>query len=486
MTKKPGGLADQPDANVALNPIVGLAREDLVGAVSVMLRETAGNPARTFKHMKLFSDDVVKILRNDSDLAPGPKDRRFADAAWSANPFFKAGMQYYLAVQKGVGRWIDDLELDELERARATFVSGMIVDSIAPTNTLAGNPSALKRAIETGGGSLIKGLKNAYNDMVNNEGIVSQVDSRSFKVGENLATSKGAVVHRSEIMELIQYAPTTEEVHSIPQLIIPPQINKAYINDLSPEKSVVKFQADNGVQPFLISWRNPTKENRHWGLNEYVEAIIGAVGVICEITGSDKVNVVGACSGGITLATLLSRLAAEKDDRIGAATMMVCVLYPQRNDSEVGALVSDNGIKLARKRSAEKGILDGASLTRTFAWLRPNDLVWNYVINNYLHGEDPPAFDILHWNNDATNLTAALHSDYLRTYEEQPFANPGTTRTRGPHRRPNQGQERPFHPRRHHRPHHAVEGLLSLDAAVRIEKHRVRAVALGAYPGEVP
>lgn len=431
MAKKPAGLADQPDANMALNPIVGLAREDLIGAVSVMLRETAGNPARTLKHMKLFGEDVVKILRNDSELAPSPRDRRFADAAWAANPFYKAGMQYYLAVQKGVGRWIEDLELDELERARATFVSGMIVDSIAPTNALAGNPSAIKKAIETGGGSLIRGLRNAYNDIVNNDGIVSQVDSRPFKVGENLATTKGAVIHRSEIMEVIQYAPLTETVHAIPQLTIPPQINKAYINDLSPEKSVVRFQLENGIQPFLISWRNPTKEHRDWGLNEYVEAIIEAVGVVCEITGSKTVNLVGACSGGITMATLLSRLAADKDPRIGAATMMVCVLHPHRSDSEVGALVSDNGIRLARERSAKKGILEGSSLTRTFAWLRPNDLIWNYVINNYLHGEDPPAFDILHWNNDSTNLTAALHSDYLRTYEEQPFANPGTCELAG-------------------------------------------------------
>jgi polyhydroxyalkanoate synthase len=431
MARKPAGLDDQPDANVALNPIVGLAREDLIGAVSIMLRETAGNPARTLKHMKLFTDDVVKIVRGESDLAPDPKDRRFSDAAWQANPFYKAGMQYYLAVKKGMGRWIEDLELDELERARAAFVTGMIVDSIAPTNTLAGNPSALKKAIETGGGSLIKGLKNAYNDMVNNDGIVSQVDSRPFKVGENLATSPGAVVHRSEIMELIQYAPTTDKVHRIPQLIIPPQINKAYINDLTPEKSVIKYQCDNGIQPFLISWRNPTREHRHWGLGHYVEAIIEAIGIVCAITRSDTVNLVGACSGGITMATLLSRLAADGDQRAGAATMMVCVLHPQRIDSEAGALVSENGIKLARQRSAAKGILEGSSLTRTFAWLRPNDLIWNYVVNNYLHGEDPPAFDILHWNNDATNLTAALHSDYLRTYEEQPFAKPGTSELAG-------------------------------------------------------
>ena len=431
MAKKGVDLGGSEDANVALNPIVGLAREDLLGAVSVMLRETASKPSTTIKHARMFTNDVVKILTNKSEIAPGPKDKRFLDAAWTKNPFYRMGMQYYLAAQHSVERWIADLDLDELERARANFVSGMIIDSLAPTNTLAGNPSAIKKAVETGGGSLIRGLKNAYNDMVHNDGIVSQVDSRPFKIGENIATSPGAVIYRNEIMELIQYQPTTEQVHEIPLLIIPPQINKAYINDLTPEKSIIRYELSHGIQPFLISWRNPQVEHRDWGLDDYVEAIIRALDIIADVAGARKVNVAGACSGGITTATLLSRLKSLKDDRINSATLMVCVLHPQRNDSEAGALVSEHGIKLARERSAKKGILEGSSLARTFAWLRPNDLVWNYVINNYLHGEDPPAFDILFWNNDSTNLTAALHSDYLRVYEEQPFANPGTSEIAG-------------------------------------------------------
>jgi len=431
MSRKGVDLGGDGDANVALNPIVGLAREDLLGAVSVMLRETAAKPATTLKHARMFTDDVVKILTNKSEIAPSPKDKRFLDPTWSSNPFYRMGMQYYLAAQNSVNRWIADLELDELERARANFVSGMIIDSLAPTNTLAGNPSAIKKAVETGGGSLIRGLKNAYEDMVHNDGIVSQVDSRPFKIGENIASSPGAVIFRSEIMELIQYQPTTETVHEIPLLIIPPQINKAYINDLTPEKSIIRYELAHGIQPFLISWRNPQIEHRDWGLDEYVEAILKALDIIADVTGVKKVNVAGACSGGITTATLLSRLRAMKDARVNSATLMVCVLHPQRNDSEAGALVSEHGIKLARERSAKKGILEGSSLARTFAWLRPNDLVWNYVINNYLHGEDPPAFDILFWNNDSTNLTAALHSDYLRVYEEQPFANPGTSEVAG-------------------------------------------------------
>jgi polyhydroxyalkanoate synthase subunit PhaC len=315
MAAKKTPINDENEATGGLNPIVGIAREDLMGAVAVMLRETAGNPMRTMKHAQMFSDDVIKIMTNQSDLAPNPRDKRFMDGAWAANPFYKAGMQYYLAMERGTKRFIDDLELDDLERARATFVSGMIIDSVAPTNTLAGNPSAIKKAMETGGGSLIKGLRNAYNDMVHNDGIVSQVDSRPFKLGENLSISPGAVIYKTEIMELIQYAPTQEKVHAVPLLIIPPQINKAYINDLSPEKSIVKYECDNGLQPFLISWRNPQVEHREWGLADYVDSIIEAIGVICSISGSKTVNVAGACSGGITVATLLSKMAAAKDKR---------------------------------------------------------------------------------------------------------------------------------------------------------------------------
>ncbi|WP_397416574.1 alpha/beta fold hydrolase [Phenylobacterium sp.] len=423
-----GGAAEN---TVALNPIVGLAREDLMGAVGVMLRETAGRPVKTLKHLKTFSEEVVRIVGNKSELAPDPKDKRFLDPAFRSNPFYRAGMQYYLAVRQGVGNWMDDLDFDDAERARASFVTNMILDSISPTNSLIGNPSALKKAFETGGGSLIRGLKNAYEDMTKNDGIVSQVDKRPFKVGENLATAPGAVVHRTEMMELIQYTPATDEVHATPFLIIPPQINKAYVNDLSPEKSIIRFLTGNGIQPFMVSWRNPTAEHADWGLGDYVDALIEAIDVICEITKSKKVNISGACSGGITAATLLSKLTATGDDRINAATLMVCVLDPQPDDSETGALVSKHGIEMARRRSAKAGVLDGASLSRTFAWLRPNDLVWNYVVNNYLHGEDPPAFDVLFWNNDSTNLTATLHSDYLRVYETQPFADPGVTEMAG-------------------------------------------------------
>jgi polyhydroxyalkanoate synthase len=233
------------------------------------------------------------------------------------------------------------------------------------------------------------------------------------------------------MMELIQYTPTTDEVYAIPQLTIPPQINKMYINDLSPEKSVVKYQVEGGIQTFVISWRNPTKEQGSWGMADYVASCEEAMRAVAKITGSDKVNVSAGCSGGQTASVLASKLAAENSDLLGALTLMVCVLHPQHGDIEAGALMTDNGLELAKKRAAKGGIIKGNDLSRGFAWLRPNDLIWNYVINNYLLGDDPPAFDVLFWNSDATNLSATLMGDFLTLSETLAFTKQGEVEMAG-------------------------------------------------------
>lgn len=412
-------------STTALGPLVGLAREDFVGAVALLLRETASDPQRLMKHATEVGQDMVKIMTGKSELAPDPSDKRFRDPAWQYNPFFRAGVQYYLAVQKGMRNWLEELQLDDLERDRANFISTIIIDSLSPTNTLLGNPTAQKRVIDSGGLSLVKGLKNAYTDMVHNKGMVSQVDKRPFKLGENVATSKGSVVLRTEMMELIHYAPSTDEVYEIPQLTIPPQINKMYINDLSPEKSVVKYQVDNGIQTFVISWRNPSKEQGIWGMDDYVRSCREAIAAVQSITGSKKINISAGCSGGQTASVVASKLAADGDEALNALTLMVCVLHPQQNDIEAGSLMTENGMALARQRAAKKGVIKGDDLARGFAWLRPNDLIWNYVINNYLLGEDPPAFDVLFWNADATNLSASLMGDFMTLFETLAFTKKG-------------------------------------------------------------
>lgn len=428
MASRKGGFDDGfstiKDATTALGPLTGLAREDFVGAVALLLRQTATNPDKNFKAMQNFSEDLVKIMTGKSDLTPDAKDKRFMDPAWIFNPFYKAGAQYYLAVQKGIKGWVNDLDLDDLERDRANFISTIIIDALAPTNTIAGNPIVQKRMIDSGGLSLIKGLKNAYDDAMNNDMMVSQVDKSSFEVGKNLATTPGNVVYRDEMMEVIQYQ-CDGDVHAIPQLTIPPQINKMYINDLTPEKSIIQLQLRSGIQPFVISWRNPQEEHGIWGMADYVSGCIKALEVVAEITDSKTVNVSGACSGGQTMSIMLSKLAAEKSKLIGCITMMVCVLEPRDGDIEAASMMSDNGVALAKQRAAKKGIVKGSDLSRGFAWLRPNDLIWNYVINNYLLGNDPPAFDILFWNSDATNLSASLLGDFLDIFEANAFADAG-------------------------------------------------------------
>lgn len=415
----------------ALGPLIGVAREDFVSAVALLLRETASDPARLVRHSTAIAQDMVKIMTGKSDLAPDPKDKRFMDPAWAYNPFFRAGAQYYLAVQKGMKNWLEELELDELERNRANFIANIILDGLAPTNSLAGNPTAQKQIINSGGLSLIKGLQNAYNDMVHNKGMVSQVDKRPFTVGKNVACSKGNVVYRDEIMELVQYAPATDTVYAVPQLTIPPQINKMYINDLSPDKSVIKWQVENGIQSFVISWRNPTKEMGHWGMDGYIAACEKALAVVADITGSKKVNVSAGCSGGQTAAVLASKLAATNNPILGALTLMVCVLHPKPTDIEAGSLVSENGMQLARQRAMKAGVIKADDLARGFAWLRPNDLIWNYVINNYLLGQDPPAFDVLFWNADATNLSSSLMGDFLTLFETLAFTRQGEVEMAG-------------------------------------------------------
>lgn len=415
----------------ALGPLIGVAREDFVSAVALLLRETASDPSRFLRHSTAMAQDMVKIMTGKSDLAPDPKDKRFMDPAWQYNPFFRAGAQYYLAVQKGMKNWLEELELDELERNRANFIANIILDGLAPTNSLAGNPTAQKQIINSGGLSLIKGLQNAYNDIVHNKGMVSQVDKRPFKIGKNIATSKGNVVYRDEIMELLQYAPTTEDVYEIPQLTVPPQINKMYINDLSPDKSVIKWQVDNGIQTFVISWRNPTKEQGRWGMADYIAACEKALEVVSSITGSKKVNVSAGCSGGQTASVLASKLAATGNPILGTLTLMVCVLHPKPTDIEAGSLVSENGMQLARQRAMKQGVIKADDLARGFAWLRPNDLIWNYVINNYLLGQDPPAFDVLFWNADATNLSSSLMGDFLTLFETLAFTKKGEVEMAG-------------------------------------------------------
>jgi len=254
----------------SVNSLVGFRRSEIVKSLGLLAGYAAKQPKPFAKHLRNYGKEIIEIAKGTSELEPHHKDRRFKDSTWSNNPLYKRGLQSWLAMRRELNGWIADSGMHPADQSRAQFVLDLVVDSLAPTNTLLGNPAAMKRVFETGGQSLLKGLKNAYDDLINNGGMPSQVDGRPFKVGENLATSKGGVVYKDEMIELLQYEPTTDEVYKTPILIIPPQINKFYANDLAPNKSIVRFLTSRGYQVFAVSWRNPTRQHSHWGLENYV------------------------------------------------------------------------------------------------------------------------------------------------------------------------------------------------------------------------
>jgi polyhydroxyalkanoate synthase len=298
------------------------------------------------------------------------------------------------------------------EAEQQRFAIRLLTEALAPTNLLIGNPAALKRVFETAGASLVQGMRNFFDDLWNNNGMPQTVDKRPFAVGRNLGVSPGAVVFRSEIIELLQYTPATKQVYERPLLLVPPQINKFYVMDLAPKRSLTEYAVARGVPFFTVSWRNPKPEHRNWGLDDYVGAVKEALAAVCEITGSPDANLLGVCAGGITSTLLLGHLAALGERRINAATLVVTMLDSSM-PSMTGMFTTEEGVAAAIERSRRQGVLDGAEMARVFAWLRPNDLVWNYWVNNYLMGKDPAPFDILYWNADSTNLPASLHAGFM-------------------------------------------------------------------------
>ena len=403
--------ADDPPV-LGANPLVGLTRAQIGAAIARLTRHLATDPALVLATALRSSGDLVDVAIGGSAVRPAKGDKRFSHPAWAHNPVLRRLMQAYVVDAAAVLRLVDEVDLDVKSRERARFALTLLVEALAPTNTLAGNPSALAKAAETRGRSLLSGLRHLVGDIRRNGGMPSMVDTRPFRIGDNVAATSGQVVHRTDVFELIQYTPQTEAVAARPLVAIPPQINKYYITDIAPGRSLVEHMVQSGFPYFAMSWRNPTAAQRDWDLDTYVAACKEAIEVACEITGSDQADVAGICAGGITMACLLGHLAATGSHLVSSATFMVAGL-DTAVESTIGMLASKRAVEAARSRSQRTGYLDGEDLAKVFAWLRPNDLVWNYWVNNYLLGQDPPAFDILYWNADTTRLPAGLHSDFL-------------------------------------------------------------------------
>jgi polyhydroxyalkanoate synthase subunit PhaC len=417
---------------LAANPLVGVRGRDIADSAQVLLRQMIRNPGVAVRQYLSFLGELGRIATGGSELAPDAKDKRFADPAWKESAAYRALAQWYLAWGGALNRFVDEAKMDKRDAERARFVVSLIVDAMSPTNSFVGNPAALKKLVDTGGESFVRGLENFVGDLARNGGLPAQVDTRTFAVGENLATTPGAVVYRSPVMELIQYRPMTNDVHQRPLLIAPPQINKFYVFDLVPEKSIVQFALKGGLQTFAISWKNPTSAESHFGLDTYVGALEEAVDAMRDLTGSEDVNIWGSCSGGITTSAFLANLAARGELKVHSATVAVCVLdMAVTQNTTAGMFVTPESIAAAKGASQLAGVVEGRELARMFAWMRPNDLIWNYWVNNYLLGNAPPAFDILYWNNDTTRLPARLHADFLDLIGANPYVNAGRLDVRG-------------------------------------------------------
>jgi polyhydroxyalkanoate synthase subunit PhaC len=383
----------------------------------------AGRPLTVARRGAGLAVELARIGVGRSEVAPHPKDKRYADPAWQ-NPLLRRLVQTHLAASATASDLVEDAELDWADHERVRFAVGNIADALAPSNSLL-NPVAWRAAIDSRGASIVRGTRQLVNDLSEPPRVPSMVEPDAFEVGKDVAATPGAVVLRTPVFELIHYLPQTESVREIPLLVVPPTINKYYVADLAPGRSIVENLVRGGQQVFLMSWRNPTAEHASWDLDTYGQAILDAMDACERITRTPSTSLMAFCSGGMITAMLVAHLAAiGAQERVASVTFAVTVL-DQEQAGTTGALLDPETARAAVEASAEKGYLDGRKLAEVFAWLRPNDLIWSYWVNNYLRGEPPKAFDILFWNADTTRMTAGLHRDFIEIALRNALVSPG-------------------------------------------------------------
>jgi polyhydroxyalkanoate synthase subunit PhaC len=392
------------------------------GAAVTVAAGLARRPDRAARRVGRLAAELGRVAAGSSDIRPARRDRRFADPAWQSSWLFRRLLQTHLAVEETVDGLITDADVGWRAERQARFVAGNIVDALAPTNFPWSNPSVIKASVDEGGVNLVRGARHFLQDFPR---LPATVDTSKFAVGENLALTPGAVVLRTDVYELIQYAPQTPQVREVPLLFAPPTINKFYVLDLAPGRSLVEWLVRQGQQVFVMSWRNPDAQQGHFDLDTYAAAVLEARDAVAAITRRPAVHLNGACSGGIIGAAVLGHLAAVgRPAEIASLTLLVAALDNERAGT-AAALANREIAAAAVAESARRGYLDGRALEGVFTWLRPNDLVWNYVVNNYLLGRQPPAFDVLYWNQDTVRLAAGLHRDFIKLSLENSLTRPG-------------------------------------------------------------
>jgi len=389
---------------------------EMMANPSKMIEQQVGYWGKTLKH---YVEAQEHLLEGKLDLPEdtGPTDPRFSNPMWATNPYFNYVKQQYLFNSQAISDAVQGIEVDDpRDKKRLEFFSRQIMDMLSPTNFLATNPEALTKAVETEGQSLVDGLENLVRDIEANEGdlLVTLADRNAFKVGENLGTTPGSVVFRNRMFELIQYTPTTDKVHAIPLLIFPPWINKFYILDMKEKNSLIKWMVDQGYTVFVVSWVNPDASYADVGLEEYIEeGYLTAIAEVKRITGQKQVNATGYCIGGTTLALTLALMAKRGDTSVNSATFFT-TLTDFSDQGEIGVFLNDDFVDGIEAECTENGILHSFFMSRTFSFLRSNDLIYGPAIKSYMMGEAPPAFDLLFWNGDSTNLPGRMAVQYLR------------------------------------------------------------------------
>ncbi|HEX6401664.1 MAG TPA: alpha/beta fold hydrolase [Pseudonocardiaceae bacterium] len=392
-------------------------------ALGRLAMSVAGQPAAVSRSvmeygMRSVQAALAATLRTVGLEREGPaqveEDRRFADPAWTSNPFFYLLRQQHALLEDFLQDLLAAADLDDVTRRKVDFALRQLVDAAAPTNWLATNPAVLKKAFDTGGLSLVRGASNALRDMATNKGMPRQVTPGQFRPGHELAATPGSVVFRNRLIELIQYEPQTDTVHEVPLLFSPPWINKYYIMDLAPEKSLVEWAVQHGHTCFMISYRNPDASLAELTMSDYLrEGPLVALDVVEEITGAEQTNVAALCLGGTMAAAMLAWLTARGEDRIGSLTVMNTLL-DFTLPGQLGVFTDEAAITRLTRVMGRKGYLPADSMATTFNLLRGRDLVWNYVVNDWLLGEEPAPFDMLSWNADSTRMPATMQTEYLR------------------------------------------------------------------------
>ena len=382
------------------------------------------SPDKLKELQQCYSKEALSLFSEGFKPPKLSGDRRFADAAWNDNPMAGYAAAVYMLNSRTLMGLADAVEADVKTRSRIRFAVEQWVAAAAPSNFLAFNAEAQKKAIDSKGESIAKGVKNLVHDI--QQGHVSMTDESLFEVGKNVATTEGAVVFESELFQLIEYKPLTAKVFEKPFLLVPPCINKFYILDLQPENSLIRYAVAEGHRTFVVSWRNPDASLGHKTWDNYIEdAVIKAITVTQEITGAESINALGFCVGGTMLSTALAVLAARGEKPVASATLLTTLL----DFTDTGILdvfIDESFVQYREKELGKGGLMKGGDLASTFSFLRPHDLVWNYVVGNYLKGETPPPFDLLYWNSDSTNLPGPYYAWYLRnTYLENNLIKPG-------------------------------------------------------------